>query len=68
MRDLEHVLDPVTCTACGEAVSSLGWLEHARTHNPSAYTIGWPCDCRPGRLCRKHRNRNYPADYPRVTR
>jgi hypothetical protein len=60
--------DPVDCTMCGQTIPSLGWLEHARTHNPSAYTEGWPCDCRHGALCEKHQDRRYPDDYPRVTR
>lgn len=46
--------DPITCSACGEVVSSSEWTDHARIHNPSAYRDGWPCNCRHGKPCPVH--------------
>lgn len=39
---------------CGFAIPPAEWVAHARTHNPAAYTPGWPCDCRVGRPCDRH--------------
>ncbi len=51
--------DPIECQACGESIRADQWIEHARTHNPSAYREGWPCKCRVGRPCRKHRDADW---------
>lgn len=56
--------DPIICTGvdgvpCGFKADSWTWTQHARTHNPSAYRKGWPCECRPAKPCPKHANADW---------